>query len=69
LGFEFYWVVSDFLFERAVGKLAGRFTSSDKLLFRFAITSGLSKNLQIHYLMVVRSCTHKEIFNYSGMTH
>jgi len=42
LGFGLYWV-SDFLFEWAVGKLVGWFSSSAKLLFRFASTLDYQK--------------------------
>ena len=38
LGFGLYWGFRTFLLERAVGKLVGWFSSSAKLLFRFAIT-------------------------------
>jgi len=51
-----------FLFERVVGKLVGCFSSSAKLLFRFASSLDCPKNLHIHYLLVVRSYKHKETF-------
>ena len=33
---DFFWIFLIFLFERAVGKLVGRLSSSAKLLVRFA---------------------------------
>jgi len=70
LGFEQYWVLSFvgfirfFLFAQAVGKLVGKFSSSAKLLFGFTSTLDYLTNSQIHYLLVVRSCKHRDIFNY-----
>jgi len=48
IGFFGFVGFSDFLFEQAVGKLVGWFSSPDYL-----------KKLQIRYLLVVRSCKHK----------
>jgi len=60
LGFGLYWVFRIFLFERAVWKLVGWFSSSAKLLFRFVSTSHL-KICKITYWLL-ESFKHKEIF-------
>jgi len=54
LGFVGFWALlgfSDFLFEQAVEKLVGLFSSSVKHLFRFVSTFRLSRNSQIHCLL------------------
>jgi len=63
--FGFYWVLGftvffDFYCNEELGSLLVDLAH----LFRFASYFRLSKNLQIHYLLVVRSCKHEEIFNY-----
>jgi len=57
-----YWVFQIVLFERAVGKLVGWFSSSAKLFCQYLGYLKICKFI----LLVVRSCKHKEIFNYYG---
>jgi len=63
LGFGLYWVFRFFLFEKAVGKLVCWFSSSAKLLFRFTSTLDYLK-IRKFIILIVRSCKHKEIFNF-----
>ena len=57
-----YWADLNFFIWASIWKLVGWFSSSAKLLFRFASTlDNYLKILQLHYVLVVRSCKCKEI--------
>jgi len=60
LGFGLLLDFLDFYLNKQLGSLLVDFAHQ----LSFYLYSPVLKNLQIHYLLVVRSCKHKEIFNY-----
>ena len=64
-GFGLYWVLRFFIWMSSWEACWYWFNSSARLLLTITSTFRLSKNSQILYLLVVRSCKHnKEIFKY-----
>jgi len=66
-GFTGFWallVFQIFLFERALGKLVGWFSSSAKLLFRFTSTLDYLKIRNFITYWSLEAAKHEEIFNY-----
>jgi len=63
LGVGLYWFFGFFYLNGPLGSLLFNLARQPIFYLDSAVLR-LSKNLQIHYLLVVRSCEHKEIFNY-----
>jgi len=58
LGFQIFYL------NEQLGSLLSDLAQQLSFYLDSPVLCRLSKNLQIHYLLVVRSCKHKEIFNY-----